>query len=163
METDDIVSTSPLAKRLVGAWQLVSYSTRTADDQVGYPLGIDAVGLIIYTPDGYMSAQIAAADRAPYASRRVHGGTPEERAAAAAGYLAYSGPFRVDEAESAVWHHVQLSLYPNWIGDGQKRYAHLDGDLLTLTSDPLVFRTTTLWPTLVWRRADAVAGSNKGD
>lgn len=163
METDDTVNASPLAERLIGSWQLVSYSTRNADDQVRYPLGTDAQGLIIYTPDGYMSAQIMSVGRAPYDSQRVHGGTPAERDAAAAGYLAYSGPFRVDEAESIVWHDVQLSLYPNWVGGVQKRYAHFDGDLLTLSSDPLVFRTTTLWPALVWRRAGAVTANNKGD
>jgi hypothetical protein len=134
---------------------LVSYSTRTAGGDVAHPLGRDAHGLIIYTPDGYMSAQIMIPDRPDYVSQRVHGGTPVERDIAAGGYMAYSGPFRVDEAESVVWHHMQMSLYPNWVGDIQKRYVRLEGDALTLSADPLVFRTTTLWPTLVWRRADA--------
>lgn len=150
-----------LTERLIGSWTLESYSTRDADGEVTYPLGPDAEGLILYTPDGFMSAQIMATNRPQYASRRVHGGTPEERNAAARGYLAYSGSYRVDEMEWLVWHHVDLSLYPNWIGDTQKRYVHLEDDVLTLSSDPLVFRTTTLWPTLVWRRANAVAGCDK--
>ncbi|BBZ05670.1 hypothetical protein MCHIJ_51070 [Mycolicibacterium chitae] len=152
-----------LRQRLIGSWQLVSYSTRTADNHIGYPLGTDARGLILYTADGHMSAQIMARDRPAYRSARVHGGTVEERDSAAAGYLAYSGSFRVDEAESVVWHEVAVSLYPNWVGDVQKRYAQLDQDVLTLSSDPLVFRTTTLWPTLVWRRADTEAVSHHYD
>jgi hypothetical protein len=67
------------------------------DQSVTYPLGKDASGLIIYTPDGYMSAQLMAADRAAYASGHPHAGTTAEMSAAAAGYTAYSGPFLVDE------------------------------------------------------------------
>ena len=48
-----------LHEAVLGTWELVSY---TAQDNHGgpmtYPLGPDALGLIMYTGDGYMSAQI---------------------------------------------------------------------------------------------------------
>lgn len=90
--------------------------------------------------------------RTLYRTRNVHSGEMGERSEAAGGYLAYSGPYRVDEDNSAVWHEMAVSLFPNWIGDDQKRYVRFEGDVMTLSSDPLVFRTTTLSPALVWRR-----------
>jgi hypothetical protein len=61
-------------------------------------LGPDALGLIMYTTDGYMSAQLMRRDRPAFDRPESDGGTPEQSAAAAAGYLAYSGPFEVDES-----------------------------------------------------------------
>lgn len=145
-----------LARAIVGTWELDSYTTISSTGEIGHPLGPDASGLILYTADGYMSAQIMASGRPPYTSTRVHGGTAAERDAAAGGYMAYSGPYRVDEVDSVVWHDVSVSLYPNWVGGHQKRYAEIVDSQLTLSSDPLVFRTTTLRPTLVWRRAEPV-------
>lgn len=143
-----------IADRIVGTWQLVSYTTTSSAGEVGYPLGPDATGLILYTPDGYMSAQIMTPDRPHYRSRRVHGGEPAEHSSAASGYLAYSGRYEVDEVGQRVWHRMAVSLYPNWVGDNQSRDVLFDGDEMTLSSDPLVFRTTTLHPRLVWRRCD---------
>lgn len=125
----------------------------TSDDgDVHYPLGPNALGLIIYTPDGFMSAQLMQPDRPRYRSDLVHHGEPHERSAAAAGYLAYSGPYRVDEEQSTVYHRTSVSLYPNWIGDERKRHVHFEGDLMTLSTDPIVSRTSTRKPAIVWRR-----------
>jgi hypothetical protein len=38
---------------LAGAWTLQSYEARSIDgSNVTYPLGVDAKGIIMYTPDG---------------------------------------------------------------------------------------------------------------
>lgn len=152
MSTDTDLGGVTVADRIVGSWELVEYSTTSDTGKVDYPLGPDARGLIIYSADGFMSAQIMRPDRMLYRSPNVHSGEMSERSEAAGGYLAYSGPYRVDEENSAVYHEMAVSLYPNWVGDDQKRYARFDGDQLILSSDPLVFRTTTLSPALVWRR-----------
>ncbi|MGW5383112.1 lipocalin-like domain-containing protein [Nocardia sp. NPDC003963] len=150
-----------IAQRVLGSWELISYTTVSETGQVGYPLGEGARGLIIYAADGYMSAQIMAPDRPRYASRRVHGGDIAERGSAAAGYLAYSGRYDVDAAKQAIRHEMFVSLYPNWVGDRQLRYVEFSGDTMTLSSEPLRFRTTTLFPRLVWRRPGA--STAKGD
>ena len=152
MSTDTDINGMSIADRIVGTWQLVEYSTTSDSGDVDYPLGPEARGLIIYSADGYMSAQIMRSGRAEYRSRNVHSGETTERAEAAGGYLAYSGPYHVDEDNSAVWHEMAVSLYPNWLGENQKRNVRFDGDRLILSSDPLVFRTITLFPTLIWRR-----------
>ena len=78
-----------LRDALVGTWTLVSYTERSLPDgPVTYPHGPDALGLIMYTPDGHMSAQIMTHSRPPYDRPVASGGTAEESAAAATGYLA---------------------------------------------------------------------------
>ena len=46
--------------QLVGAWELVEYQAYSADDRSNtiHPMGKNAEGIIMYTPDGYMSAQL---------------------------------------------------------------------------------------------------------
>lgn len=73
----------------------------------------------MYTPDGYMSAQIMTPDRPAYDNPTAAGGTEDQRATAAAGYLAYSGRYSVDELTGVIHHHVLVSLMPNWIGGTQ--------------------------------------------
>lgn len=137
---------------MLGSWELIKYSTRSDNGAIDHPLGVEASGMIMYSPDGFMSVQIMSRERARFATSNVHRGTASELHEAVLGYIAYSGPFEVDEQNSIVWHRVALSLYPNWVGDAQKRFASVQGNQLTLTSAPLRFRTTTLHPTLVWRR-----------
>ncbi|MBR8061152.1 lipocalin-like domain-containing protein [Burkholderia dolosa] len=149
------MTASQLREQLVGAWRLVSYEVRPRDGgTVTYPLGRDARGWILYTPDGYMSAQLMAAGRPPYADGDLQGGTVEERAAAARGYIAYSGPYRVDD-DGTLTHEMDVSLYyPNWIGNVQQRAVHVDGDRLQLgTAEPVRVDGREVDAVLVWARA----------
>lgn len=60
------------AQRLIGSWRLLSYQiTNSANDSVVEPLGADATGWLIYTPDGLMSVQIMAAGRPAFVSNGV--------------------------------------------------------------------------------------------
>jgi hypothetical protein len=80
-------------------------------------------------------------------------GTTEELAAAAAGYLAHSGPFYVDEEAATLRHHMSVSLFPNWIGDTQERFVELGGDTLTISTPPVIVEGIELTPRLIWKRA----------
>jgi hypothetical protein len=66
-----------------------------------------------------MSAQIMKPGRPAYDQQIARGGTTEQAAGAALGYLAYSSPYSVDEATGVVHHHVTVSLLPNWLGSIQ--------------------------------------------
>jgi len=136
---------------ILGAWVLVSW-TAEVDGEVSTPLGPDPVGTIIYTPDGYMSAQLMRRDRPAYRRADIDGGTTEQTVAAASGYLAYSGPYTLDESTGAVHHHVGVSLLPNWLGGTQVRQGHLDGTTLVLSADSTSRKGRTTRSTLVWRR-----------
>ncbi|WP_205877220.1 lipocalin-like domain-containing protein [Mycobacterium camsae] len=132
-----------LSKRIVGAWQLVSYTVQsTRDDAPIYPMGADAVGLIVYTHDRYMSAQIMRRERSRASSS----------SADTQDYLAYGGPYRVEE--DVIHHDVAVSLLPHWLHTTQLRRGTLDGDRLTLLAD-VPAGEVTIRATLVWARAEA--------
>lgn len=152
-----------LRDEIVGAWRLVSYTAQgDGGGPVFYPLGADAVGLIIYTDDGYMSAQLMRPNRSPQGRSDLF--DPNQVAMAASDYLAYAGPYRVDDATGAVYHMVAISLLPNWTDTTQLRYATLDGDRLTLIAN-VPLGDTTIRATLAWERTTAsttAAGRDDG-
>ena len=134
---------------VIGTWRLQLWETQTADGDVSYPLGPDAVGYLSYTPDGYVFVSMMRANRARYATSDLLGGTPAEKAEASANYVTYCG--RYELREERVIHHIELSLFPNWIGLDQERFAELDGDRLTITTAPIAIGGTTT-NRLVWER-----------
>jgi hypothetical protein len=135
---------------LVGTWRLLLWENRAGDGTISYPLGRDAVGLIIYTDDGYMSVAIMGAARPSFAAGDLLGGTSEEKARAAASYVSYCGQYEV--CGDSVIHHVELSLFPNWIGVDQERHVEVSGSRLTLQAPPLVIKGVEQTARLVWER-----------
>ncbi|MFJ8510929.1 lipocalin-like domain-containing protein [Streptomyces avermitilis] len=127
-------------RKLLGAWELVSYTATSTDGEVVHPLGPTPYGLILYTPQGYMSAQLGRGDRPPMRSARLEDAEADELARAAVGYLAYGGPFEVVDP-TTVEHHVATSLFPNWIGRSQVRKVSFEGSLLKLG----IATPTRLW------------------
>jgi hypothetical protein len=142
------------ADDFVGTWRLVSWELRDAAGTTSYPFGRQALGYLLYTRDGYMSVTLMRADRPRFAAADILGGALSEQAGAAATYIAYAGPYRV-WAETVV-HHVEVSLFPNWIGTEQERYYAFAGDRLTLSTAPLLVAGHEQRAYLVWER---VAGS----
>src|SRR5258708_8860411 len=106
-----------LRESLIGAWELVSAVER--DVETGFEnnvLGERPQGFILYTPDGYMSAQLQGLARAPFAEGDLLRGSPAEYIAAGSSYIAYSGRFFVDEAKRSLSHEMAVSFFPNWVG-----------------------------------------------
>ena len=102
---------------VIGSWALLSWENLGADGQVSHPMGLDAVGYLIYSVDGRFSVTISRADRAKSAGGDLLGGTLEEKARAAEGFVAYAGRYTFHG--DPVVHHVELSLFPNWVGTDQ--------------------------------------------
>jgi hypothetical protein len=82
-------STAPgaIASRLVGVWRLVSYTDEQQGREDSFPFGPEPVGFLIYTPDGFVSA---------------------EHQQAGSGYIAYCGAYQVDEEKETVTHTPPL-------------------------------------------------------
>ncbi len=135
---------------LVGAWRLVSWHNRATDGQVSYPMGADALGYLIYTADARFSVTISRAGRPASVSGDLLGGTIEEKARAAEGFVAYAGRYTADGDQ--VVHHVELSLFPDWVGTDQHRFAELSEHTLTLSARPLLLAGKQQVPLLVWQR-----------
>ena len=135
---------------LIGAWRLVTYEAHTGDD-VLYPLGEDASGYIMYTPDGYMSVLMMAAGRQNFEAGDMLAGTDDEKLAAASTFVAYCG--RYDYQGDRVIHKIEVAFYPNRVGTEQVRYVQLHGDELILTTPPMVLAGKSRKGRIVWQRA----------
>ena len=144
-----------LRDRLIGAWRLVDVVEEPVDGSASRrPMGEEPVGLILYTPDGYMSVQIMQRQRPVPASSDWSCLTPEEYRQEAETYFAYSGPFHVDEAETTLTHSMVVSLFPGWVGQTQPRAVEIDGDTLLLSTPSPAWSGGKLVTTrLRWRRA----------
>lgn len=140
---------------LVGAWELVDVVEEPVDGSPPRrPHGHRPVGLILYTPDGYMSVQIMERERGRVSSCDWSQLTEEEYAEEARGYFAYAGSYEVEEERGTVTHSVGISLFPGWVGSTQVRVAELDGELLVLQSAaPACSGGRLVITRLDWRRA----------
>ncbi|MCP4108951.1 MAG: lipocalin-like domain-containing protein [Desulfobacteraceae bacterium] len=135
----------------VGVWKLISCEFRNSDGHVSYPYGKGATGYIMYNEGGYMSVAIMNADRPGFDAGDLFRGTDEEKVAAASTYLSYCG--RYDILENKVIHHIEVSLFPNWVGTDQVRNFEFDGDRLTLSTDPFLAHGLQQSGHLIWKRA----------
>ncbi len=122
-----------LREALLGGWLLHSFVSRDADTGAQWsPYGEHPTGLILYTADGYMSAQL----------------TPGPGAE----FVAYGGRFHVDEQSATVRHDVAVSTMPELLTQPQFRHANIQGDRLTLSASRASAEGTTIHSTLIWRR-----------
>ena len=143
---------STMQDQMIGVWELDSYKVTDENQNVTYPLGEDATGIAIYHRDGYMSVQMMSSGRPAYAGGDIHVGTPSGVAAAARGYLGYSGAYRINEDEGLVEHDMEVSLNPNWVGDTQPRYIQIKEDVLTISSEPVFIQGKEQNTQITWKR-----------
>ena len=132
-----------------GTWSLESYRVDYDDGRVAYPFGDDVTGVISYQ-QGRVSVIFGSCDRPRFAHDSPQFSTDAERSAAGQGFFAYSGTY--DVVDNVVVHHIDICLFPNWVGDDQFRTARFDGDLLRLEfrAGEETSRASTL--RLVWKR-----------
>jgi len=98
-----------------------------------HPLGLGPKGLLIYTPDEFMSALLMRTDRSPLDLGNVNAGTMSDYRAKTDDFIGYSGMFHFDQLTATVFHMPTASFAPGLIGRQLKRQVKLDGDRLTLT------------------------------
>ena len=109
----------------VGTWKLVSWEVAQPDGTIHYLYGKDVVGYLIYTADGYMSAEIMDPDRQqsdpsfPLEIAAAQTLPDPDRARAYSTSLSYCGTYTVEG--NTVTHHVKAGLIPSWTGSDQRR------------------------------------------
>ncbi len=119
-----------------GTWKLVSWEVKQPDGTIHYLFGRNVVGYLIYTADGYMSAEIMDPDRRqnnphfPVETASAQTLPDADRARAYSTYLSYCGTYTVQG--STVTHHVKAGLIPSWTGSEQPRAFRFEGGCLII-------------------------------
>jgi hypothetical protein len=131
------------SRDIQGCWRLVSGELRAPEGEVV----ADATdGLLVYTADGRVAAQVAMAPRGP----------GNEVAGVIGPYVAYLGTFEVDAAGGVIHHHIEACNVPSYVGRTLPRRAEREGNRLVLVPDLAdqadVERGTT--GRIVWERID---------
>lgn len=139
------------SEAIVGTWRLESWFRIEDDGTKKSRFGPGAAGMVTYTADGFMFAQLQDGGRTPFAGPDPYGGTAEECRAAMSTGLSYSGRWRIEG--DAIIHLVELSVFPNWVGTEQVRYFRIDGDRVVLRTPPTLRRGSSGYAELTWRRA----------
>ncbi len=143
----NMTAPSPVTARdLLGAWRLESWALVYEDGRAPeYPLGPDALGFIMYTSDGHVSAMLSRAGRAKFAT-----GDAADKSRAYDDSFAYAGRYEV--RDGAVFHSIEVSTNPALPGFTSTRTITLEGDRLTLTG-PDFLPNVPRYQRIIWRRA----------
>jgi len=110
----------------------------------------ERTGYLIYSPGGYMSVSFMKEGRPVFESGDIRGGTAEEKITAITGYVSYAGRYTVEGG--SVVHHIEVSLFPNWVGESQERAYRLEDSRLTLSTPLMLVGGRRLSTHLVWER-----------
>jgi hypothetical protein len=98
-----------------------------------------------------MAVQIGYDGRPSLGSRDLDAGEDSGQAAAYRTYIAYVGRFSVPEPGTVV-HHVEQALHPDQAGMDKPRRYRLEGDVLTLRTQPIRAAGSRASSILRWRR-----------
>jgi len=122
--------------QLAGTWRLESFDIEEPSKNIR-AWGKASHGLLIYTADGHMSVSI---------NREIEKKSGNDLKDQFDSVLFYSGTYSIQGTE--IHHWVTEASDPKRIGKNQVRFAHLEGDTLTLKSPVESFGQAIL----VWRK-----------
>jgi hypothetical protein len=117
---------------VVGTWALVSYTQQAPGAAPVKIWGEKPTGYLTYLPDGHMFIVLGAEKRSP-AGAGAEG--QARRAKLLDGLTAYAGTYTV-EGDKIV-HRVEVAWLPEWEGTKQPRWFKLEGDRLSVRTQPI--------------------------
>jgi hypothetical protein len=118
----------------VGEWRLVSWTATGSEGIVRHPYGEQAIGQLVYTATGQMSAQLMRSEFDTGAFAEMDGLTALRQIIGTA-FGAYWGTYVVDEDAQTVTHNVQGCISPEWVGTTRVRaFRFHDSDNLFLSA-----------------------------
>jgi hypothetical protein len=144
----EVESTGP---PLVDVWLLESYREFSDGQPSITPFGEAPKGILIYTADGFVSAQLMLPNR-PMVGSEAWDAESRELGEMAKGYIAYCGRYSVNPERREVVHRPMVALVPDLINHDQPRGLALTGDRLTLTTHRTSRSGELVTTDLVWRR-----------
>lgn len=118
----------------LGAWKLKQWTAILPDGTAAEPYGSSPSGQILYTADGYMSANIRGSDESESASGRKNR------------VLCYAGPYEI--GDGFITHKVTVASASSFIGKDQVRYSTFEGNTLTLQAEASDGKHAIVWEKL---------------
>ena len=137
-----------MSSDLIGAWRLVSCEMRRERGQVWY---IYDAGYLIYSATGHMAVVLMQTDTAPFASGDIRRATTEEKTGAFDAIISYAGTYEVKE--NMLYHHVEVSSFPNWVGETLERTIKITKDHITISTVPTLINGEEQTAHLIFERA----------
>ena len=151
--------------RFLGVWYLSEWSIQKPDGKIILPFSGAVEGYLIYNQEGWVSATLMEKERPILSDNRseltrlrdelndskdlsLNSDTMHHlrnHFLAAHGYIAYTGPFNVDE--NNVYHEIKTSLIPQWIGTTLVREYDFSSNnhQLTLSANQGKFIDQLIW------------------
>jgi len=120
----------------IGTWKLIAWEVIQPGGTIRYLYGKNVVGYLIYTTDGYVSAEIMDPDRQqsdpnfPLEIAAAQTLPYPDRARAYSTYISYCGTYTVEG--DTVIHHVKAGLIPSWTGSEQPRHFRFEHGCLII-------------------------------
>lgn len=145
------LETKALGERVVGTWKMLSCTYKNSKGESYDYFGPDPEGVIMYDACGIMSAQFRHGARPAFSSDAIGTGTCEEVMQAFNTYQAYYGTYR-EVSPGKLIHSVKGSIFPNWTGHDEVRYARIEGDLLTIYTPAIPVGDDVITFYVVWQR-----------
>jgi len=135
---------------ILGTWKLFSFEYRANDGTHFSPYGKDPQGILIYDKSGYMSGIMSKNNRLNSSLELIQSIPANEKNLLSYGFVSYSGKFEM--LEDKIVHHVEVSFFPNWIGEPLDRYYKFDDKKLILSTPAVNFEGKDFIGYIVWER-----------
>lgn len=138
---------------LLGSWLLEEWRIDYPGGRgPSWPFGRDAIGLLAYMADGWMSATMCWRARSPLSAASALQADEASKARSYQEYLTYGGRWRLEG--STIVHDVTMSLNPTLIGSRQRRDANIERGALILSASESAGAGATRVHYIRWRRPD---------
>lgn len=115
-----------MENQIIGVWQLIDFSFC---DNFGNPkfkpFGKNIDGLLIYTNNGFMSANLGNLERKKFINNDYRLGEKDEIIEAFNNMISYSGQFEIIYNKNYIIHKIKMSMFPNWINQNVKRFFRI--------------------------------------
>lgn len=139
------------ASDILGSWELIEWRIEYSEGRPpSWPFGKDALGLLMYAPDGWMSATMSTRERSALTAGNAMKPDDASKAKSFGEYLAYCGTWTL--SGGTVNHDVRMSMNPVLIGLPHAREARIDDGVLNLIANEPGPAGATRVHHILWRR-----------
>lgn len=139
------------AERIAGTWKLVSLVVDRGHERISV-FGKEPRGIQIMHQNGRFAVITTRSTLPRYASGNRMKGTDEEYRAIGQGTNAAYGTYTIDEADQSITFHIEVSTFPNWEGQSQRRAFTINGDEWRYVNPSPAVGDGSV--EVVWRRID---------